>query len=68
MESIFETYKRRLCKICKNKNTNLCNIVFNINGEVQCCYYDRNIKKEGYKQFKYPTANKEKPIMKGIDK
>lgn len=41
MESIFETYKRRLCKICKNRNTNLCNIVRSIDGKAKCYSYEK---------------------------
>ena len=47
MESIFETYKRRLCKICKNRNTNLCNIVRSIDGKVRCCYYTTDVNRKG---------------------
>lgn len=40
-ENIFETYKRILCKECKNRKTDLCEIRRCINGDVKCTYYER---------------------------
>ena len=65
-ESIYETYKRTLCKECRNKNKYLCHITRTIDGKVKCIYY---LKPERIK-CKIPkintTAKKYKPIMKGI--
>lgn len=33
-----ELFKRKVCADCKNKNTNLCHIVRNINGDLQCAF------------------------------
>ncbi len=35
-----ELFKRKVCADCKNKNTNLCHIVRNINGDLQCVFKD----------------------------
>lgn len=34
----FELFKRKACADCKNKDTNLCKIVRNINGDLQCVF------------------------------
>lgn len=36
--SQIENFKRSNCINCKNKNSNLCNVTININGELQCIY------------------------------
>ena len=36
--SQIENFKRNNCIECKNKNTNLCNVIININGELQCVF------------------------------
>lgn len=36
--SQIEKFKRNNCINCKNKNSNLCNVTININGELQCVY------------------------------
>lgn len=33
-----ELFKRKVCVDCKNKDTNLCHIVRNINGDLQCVF------------------------------
>lgn len=33
-----ELFKRKVCADCKNKDTNLCHIVRNINGDLQCVF------------------------------
>lgn len=33
-----ELLKRKVCADCKNKDTNLCKIVRNINGDLQCVF------------------------------
>lgn len=33
-----DLFKRKVCIDCKNKNTNLCKIVRNINGDLQCVF------------------------------
>lgn len=33
-----DLFKRKVCADCKNKNTNLCKIVRNINGDLQCVF------------------------------
>lgn len=33
-----ELFKRKVCGDCKNKGTNLCHIVRNINGDLQCVF------------------------------
>lgn len=34
----FELFKRKVCADCKNKGTNLCHVVRNINGVLQCVF------------------------------
>jgi hypothetical protein len=34
----FELFKRKVCADCKNKHTDLCHIVRNINGDLQCAF------------------------------
>jgi len=67
-ETIYETYIREICSNCKNRTTNLCNIVMSVKGKLQCIYYDKDKDVTGYVQFKGRTANQSKPVMKGIDK
>ena len=71
-ETIYDTYQRVICSTCKNKNNNLnlCEIRRKIDGSICCCYYDREGKAEGYKDKvrMYITANRNKPIMKGIER
>lgn len=33
-----ELFIRKVCANCKNKNTDLCTIVRNINGDLQCAF------------------------------
>lgn len=33
-----ELFKRKVCADCKNKDTNLCKIVRDINGNLQCSF------------------------------
>lgn len=33
-----ELFKRKVCEDCENKDTNLCHIVRNINGDLQCVF------------------------------
>lgn len=40
-ETIYETYVRVLCKECKNKDKDLCEIRKCNNGTVKCIYYER---------------------------
>lgn len=40
-ETIYETYRRVLCKECKNKDKDLCEIRKCCNGIVKCIYYER---------------------------
>ena len=70
MKNIYESYVENLCNNCRNKNKNLCNIRRTIKGTLKCIYYEKENKLEGYKdQTKMTiTANRKKPIMKGIDK
>ena len=67
-ETIYETYIRNICSNCKNRKLDLCNIRKNIKGNLQCCYYYREKKQKGFKQFQGRTANQSKPIMKNIIK
>lgn len=34
----FELFKRKVCADCKNKDTDLCHINRNINGDLQCVF------------------------------
>lgn len=34
----FELFKRKVCADCKNKNTNLCHVVRNVNEDLQCVF------------------------------
>ena len=70
MKNIYETYVENLCKNCKNKETDLCDIIENMDGTLKCIYYEREKKQEGYKdKIKINvTAKRNKPIMEGIDK
>ena len=47
-ETIYETYKRVLCKECSNRynNEDLCKIVVNIENKAQCFNYDRCMKNQ----------------------
>lgn len=63
-ETIYETYTRTVCSICKNKKLDLCNIRKNIKGNLKCVYYEKDKEMTGYKRFKGRTANQGKPIMK----
>ncbi len=69
-ETIYDTYQRVICPTCKNRNLNLCELRRKIDGSLCCCYYDREEKTEGYKDKvrMYITANRNKPIMKGIER
>lgn len=70
MKNIYETYIEKLCKNCKNKDKDLCDIRRTYKGTVRCVYYERE-KREIVKTMqlvKWPNAKKNKPIMKGIDK
>lgn len=40
-ETIYETYVRILCKDCKNKDKDLCEIKINRNGIAKCIDYKR---------------------------
>ena len=40
-ETIEQTYKRVLCRNCKNKHTYLCEIRRCIDGTYRCVYYER---------------------------
>ena len=42
--NVFEVYRDNLCKNCKNKTSNLCEIRQLIDGTVKCIYYERNRK------------------------
>lgn len=64
METIYQTYVRTLCSNCKNKDTNLCEIRRNTNGNLQCCYYVKDKEQKRYKKFQGRTANQRKPIMR----
>lgn len=68
--NVFEVYRDNLCKNCKNKTSNLCEIRQLIDGTVKCTYYERKEKLKGYKEKKRMTvtAKRNKPIMKGIEK
>ena len=33
-----DLFKRKVCADCKNKDTNLCHIARNINGDLQCVF------------------------------
>lgn len=63
-ETIYETYTRQICTNCKNKKLELCNIKRNINGNLQCIYYEKDKGTQGFKAFKGRTANQNKPIMR----
>lgn len=68
MKNTYETYVENLCKNCKNKDTDLCDIRKTYKGTVRCVYYERENKQEGYKnQIKMTiTAKRNKPIMEGL--
>lgn len=66
METIYGTYTRQICSNCKNRNTNLCEVITDIDGTLKCAYYIKEKNIEGYKKFKGTTAKQEKPIMKQI--
>lgn len=34
----FELFTRKVCADCKNKDTNLCHVVRNISGDLQCVF------------------------------
>lgn len=36
LQEIYKEYVEKNCPNCKNKYTNLCNIVINMNGEAEC--------------------------------
>ncbi len=38
LKSEFEQFRRKECKDCKNKTTDLCHITRNINGDLQCVF------------------------------
>lgn len=67
-ETIYETYIRVICKNCKNKQSDLCEIRRCLNGNLQCIYYEKDKELKGFKEFKGRTANQSKPIMKNINK
>lgn len=70
METIYETYSKRVCANCKNRKECKEELRIRINGTIKCDMYERENKTEGHKkQIKMSiTANRNKPIMKGIDK
>ena len=68
MINVYETYINEICKNCKNNNEQYCEIRKDINGTLKCNFYERKKKQEGYKDFKLPTANKHKQVMKGINR
>ena len=47
-ETIYETYKRVLCKECSNRDNNqdLCHIVVNIENKAQCLNYEKCMKNQ----------------------
>lgn len=69
METIYETYSKRVCTNCKNKKECQEELRQRIDGSIKCDNYERankEIKEIPKKQT--ITANRNKPIMKGIDK
>lgn len=68
--NVFEVYRDNLCKNCKNKTSNLCEIRQLIDGTVKCIYYEREEKLKGYREKKRMTvtAKRNKPIMKGRER
>lgn len=68
--NVFEVYRDNLCKNCKNRTSDLCEIRQLIDGTVKCIYYERAEKMKGYKEKKRMTvtAKRNKPIMKGREK
>ncbi len=68
--NIFEVYRDNLCKNCKNKTSDLCEIKRLIDGTVKCMYYEREGRHQGYKEKKRMTvtARRNKAIMKGIER
>ena len=68
-EERFKKYVEEHCKNCENKNKFLCNIrIFKLDGiiETKCNYYKKEEIKKEKKKLLYTTANKSKPLMKGL--
>lgn len=40
-ETIYDTYKKQICKNCKNKTTDLCEIRKKIDNTIKCKNYER---------------------------
>lgn len=70
MKNIYEKFSEELCSNCKNKYKCTEELRQRLDGTLCCELYERVTKQEGYKdQIKMTiTANRNKPIMKGIDK
>lgn len=66
MKTIYETYVEEICSNCKNREQSLCNIRRNINGNLQCIYYEKEKENVGYEDFKHRTAHQRRPIMKNL--
>lgn len=41
MKEDIEKFKQEHCKICNNKNSNLCEIRVNVNNKLQCIHEER---------------------------
>ena len=68
-EERLKKYVEENCKNCKNKNKDLCNIkiaVINDIVKTKCNFYEREEIKREKKKLLYTTANKSKPLMKGL--
>ena len=61
-----ENYIKYICSICKNKDTDLCNIVNTVDNKTKCAYYERLVKEKKSIDKCYVTAKHHEPVMKGI--
>lgn len=68
-EERFKKYVEEHCKNCINRKSDLCDIRIScINNIVKtsCKFYEREETKKEKKKLLYTTANKSKPLMKGL--
>ena len=68
-EERFKKYVEENCKNYDNRKSNLCDIrISYVNGIVKtyCAFYEREETKKNKKKFTYTTADKSRPLMKGL--
>jgi len=49
-DTIYETFIKEICSICKNREKDLCHIVYKIDGTLGCEFYEKACEVEGYKE------------------